>query len=194
MGKEGTEFWEKEQSKVLGDDRKEKGKRRMAYLTWAHLRWVSMNQWDSAWPKPPPIMNLWDHDSDVWSHISKHRLAGNDYPFDTSDLSAQVATNTTNIATDSSDIDSWWKASNTSSWNDTSILIGYAPQPTKVMGTSTSSLGMDCLTWGKSSTAVGNNAVSTASDKAAVGVNSLLSCTGGTNSCLGFDAGSHNWH
>jgi len=32
MGKEGTKFWEKEQSKVLGDDRKEKGRRRMAYL------------------------------------------------------------------------------------------------------------------------------------------------------------------
>jgi len=35
MGKEGTEFWEKEQSKVLGDDRKEKGRRRMAYLMWS---------------------------------------------------------------------------------------------------------------------------------------------------------------
>jgi len=31
-GKEGTEIREKEQSKVLEDDRKEKGRRRMAYL------------------------------------------------------------------------------------------------------------------------------------------------------------------
>jgi len=32
MGKEGKEFWEKEQSKVLGDDIKEKGRRKMACL------------------------------------------------------------------------------------------------------------------------------------------------------------------
>jgi len=33
MGKERAEFWGEEQSKVLGDDRKEKGRRRIACLT-----------------------------------------------------------------------------------------------------------------------------------------------------------------
>jgi len=43
---------------------------------------------------------------------------------------------------------------------------------------------------GKSNTTVGNNAVSTSSDKTTIGVNSLLSCTASNNSCLAYNAGS----
>jgi len=80
--------------------------------------------------------------------------------------------------------------------SDTSILVGNAPQPTKITGTSNSSLGMDCLnslTSGEGNSVFGNNAlyaVITSSDKTTIGVNSLLSCTGGSNSCLGYNAGS----
>jgi len=42
-GKERTEIWEKEQSKVLEDDRKEKGRRRMAYLT-LQLEWNELKE------------------------------------------------------------------------------------------------------------------------------------------------------
>jgi len=46
-GKEGTEFWEKEQSKVLGEDRKEKGRRRMACLR-RRFRWLNENLFSSC--------------------------------------------------------------------------------------------------------------------------------------------------
>jgi len=60
-----------------------------------------------------------------------------------SNLAAQVATNTSNIA--SLDEQLQTLQGNILIPNDTSILVGNAPQPTKITGTSNSSLGMDCL-------------------------------------------------
>jgi len=118
-----------------------------------------------------------------------------------SNLAAQVATNTADIATNTADIDTLDEQLQTLQGeilipNGTSILVGNAPQPTKITGTSNSSLGMDSLnslTLGRSNTAVVNNAlytVSTSSGNTAISVNSLLSCTGGSNSCLGYSSGS----
>jgi len=118
-----------------------------------------------------------------------------------SNLAAQVAASTTNIQTNTSDIATLNEQLQTLQGkilipNSTSILIGNAPQPTKITGTSNSSLGMDSLnslTLGKSNTAISNNAlfsVTTSSDNNSIGVNSLLSCSGSSNSCLGYDSGS----
>jgi len=57
-GKEGAEIYKKEQSMVLGDDRKEKGRRRMAYLTWQTLpNWFKCLDWP-PFPTVPIIPKL----------------------------------------------------------------------------------------------------------------------------------------